>query len=144
VRHLFAFAVLGIVVVLIACSNDSGDSGDTGPSATCDDISGPCAPQCIPYALCTSEGSSCVIGGASCGHYWICHDATWTSDTSHDCDSGEGPSDAAPDVAVDATVDAPVDSSVADSNVVDAPPEADAPGDDGSDDGATPDGDDAG
>jgi hypothetical protein len=141
VRRLFAFVVLGIVAVLIACSNDSGGGDDTGPSATCDVNNGPCAPQCIPYALCTSEGSSCVIGGASCGHYWICHDTTWISDTSHDCDSGAGPADASPDASPDAAGDATVDAPI-DSNSVDAPAEGDA--NDASEDGAAADGDDAG
>ncbi len=131
--------MLATFVVLFACSNDSGGI-DAGPTATCDDNSGACAPQCIPYALCTSEGSTCVIGGASCGHYWVCHDTTWISDTSHDCDSGSAQPDASSDAGVDATLDAQPDSPPAD-----AADEADGAGDGALlDDGAAADGDDAG
>jgi hypothetical protein len=141
VRRLIAALALGIAVVLLACSTDSGGAADSGAGPTCDDNNGPCAPECIPYALCTSEGSTCVIGGAACGHYWICHDTTWVSDTAEDCDSGstQPPTDASPDSGVDAALEGGTDASL------DAPAEsAAADGDDGPDDSATPDGDDGG
>jgi hypothetical protein len=142
VRSFLALSAFGLVVFVVACSNDSGGTA-TVPNATCDDNSGACAPQCIPYAVCTSEGSTCVIGGASCGHYWICHDTTWMSDTAQDCDSGDSTPDAG--ASGDATSDARGDGSPQDATTSDvAVDAADASGDDVSDDGATPDGDDGG
>jgi hypothetical protein len=142
VRSALLVAGVAVTLGLIACSSASSGGGDAGSSATCDENNGACAPECIPYTICTSEGSTCVIGGAACGHYWICHDTMWISDTAEDCDSGatqaDGaadafvPSDASLDGTADVTVDAPVDSSAADA--------AEAGGDGASDDGAASDG----
>jgi hypothetical protein len=147
VRRFLSTFTVAVAVVLLACSTDSGGDADAGSSPTCDDNNGPCAPQCIPYALCTSEGSTCVIGGAACGHYWICHDTMWISDTAQDCDSGFSQPDASADGSADATFDASVDAP-ADSPALDAPAsdaeDAAEGGDDDANDGAASDGDDGG